>query len=180
MAKQKRSKEEKRNSPHFNAVDAMIVILAILAVVGIYFRYNILDFLTAAKNNEQYVVSFSVENIRYTTPNYINVDDQVYFESDGKLLGIIISESENQGALNITPASELFVDSAGGIVEAFYPNENSRVNAKGRMLCEGRRNSDGGFAVDGKTYVAAGQSIEVYTERVSFVLTVTDIEEYSE
>ncbi len=180
MSRQKKTKAEKRNSPHFNAVDAMIIILVILAVVGIYFRHNILDILSEGKNNDEYVVSFSIEDIRYTTPNYINVGDKVYFESNGELMGTLMSESANQGALNITPASEYFTDSSGKVVEAHYPNEESRVNARGRMLCVGGYNSDGGFCIDGKTYIAAGQTVEVYTELVTVTLTVTSIELYEE
>ncbi|MBE6597215.1 MAG: hypothetical protein E7641_06040 [Ruminococcaceae bacterium] len=180
MSIKKKNRAEKKNSPHFNAVDALIVILAIIAVVGVYFRYNILDFLSSSRNNEEYVVSFSIENIRYTTPNYINVGDNVYLSSDGELLGVLMSESENQGALNITPASEFFTDSSGKVVEAFYPSENSRVDAKGRMLCEGVYDSEGGFSVSGKTHLAPGQTLSVYTEKVTFSIVITEIEIYEE
>lgn len=180
MSKRKMTKAERKNAPHFNAVDAMIIILVILAIVGIYFRHNILDMLTASKNNDEYVVSFSIEDIRYTTPNYINIGDKVYFASNGALMGTLMSESENQSALNITPASKYFTNSEGKVVEAHYPNEESRVNARGRMLCVGGYNDEGGFCIDGKTYIAAGQTVEIYTEYVTVTVTVTSIELYEE
>ena len=180
MARVKKTKAEKKNAPHFNIIDAMIIILVIAAVVGIYFRYNIIDFLTNDKNNDEYVVSFSVENVRYTTPNYIRVGDTVYFKSNGDVLGKFISESENQNPLNITIASEDFVKSSGEIVKIHYPDGESRVNLSGRLLCEGSYTAEGGFCIDGSTYIAAGQTIEVYTETVSFVLRVTSIELYAE
>ena len=178
MNKIKKDKAEKKNSPHFNAVDALIILLVILVVLGIYFRYNIVDVLSQAQEKKDYVISYSIENIRYTTPNYINVGDKVYFSSYGELLGTLISESENQGALSITPASEYFTVSSGEVVEAFYPNEESRGDAKGRMLCVGTYNEDGGFLLNGDTYIASGQSISVYTEIVTFVINVTGIELY--
>ncbi|MBQ8140867.1 MAG: hypothetical protein IJ038_04130 [Clostridia bacterium] len=180
MNKIKRSKADRKTAPHFNAVDAMIIILVIVAIVGIYFRHNIIEFLTDDRNDDEYVVSFAIEDIRYTTPNYMNVGDSVYFSSDGELLGTLMSESENQGALNITPASKYFTDSNGEVHEIFYPNEESRVNARGRLLCVGSYNEEGGFCIDGSTYIAAGQSIEVYTEFVSVNITVTSIEIYEE
>ena len=140
--------------------------------------YHIVDVLTKAQDTKDYVISYSIENIRYTTPNYINVGDEVYFSSNGELLGTLISESENQGALSITPASEYFTNSSGEVVEAFYPNEESRVDAKGRLMCVGTYNEDGGFLLNGDTYIAAGQSINVYTEIVTFVINVTGIELY--
>jgi hypothetical protein len=180
MARVKKNKKDKSNTPHFNAVDAMIVILLIVALVGIYFRYNIIDFLTADKNDEQYVVSFSIEDIKYTTPNYMSVGDKVYFKSSGELMGTLISESENQGALNITPALKYFTDSKGNIEPIFYPNEESRVDAKGRLLCLGNYTEKSGFCIDGNIYIASGQYVAVYTELVSFNLKITSIEPYEE
>ena len=95
-------------------------------------------------------------------------------------MGTLMSESENQSALNITPASKYFTNSEGKVVEAHYPNEESRVNARGRMLCVGGYNDEGGFCIDGKTYIAAGQTVEVYTEYVTVTVTVTSIELYEE
>ena len=178
MSRVKKDKAARKNRPHFNAIDAMIIILVIVAIVGVYFRYTIVDFLTGDRNVDEYVVSFSIEDIRYTTPNYINVGDNVYFASSGELLGILTSESENnKEPLNITLASEKFTDSDGNIVEVFYPEE-TRVNAKGRILCKGNYSSSGGFSVDGNEYIAAGQSVEVYTEKVTVTLKITSIERY--
>ena len=49
MNKAKKDKTEKKNAPHFNILDALIIILVILVIVGIYFRYNIIDFLNDDK-----------------------------------------------------------------------------------------------------------------------------------
>ncbi len=180
MAKAKKQKKDRSNVPHFNVIDAMIVMLVIAAVLGMFFRYNIIDFLTADKNDERYVVSFSIEDIKYTTPNYISVGDKVYFKSTGDIMGTLISESENQGALNITPAIKHFTDSKGNIQAIFYPNEESRVDAKGRLVCLGNYTEGSGFCIDGNVYIASGQYVEVYTELVSFSLKITSIEPYEE
>lgn len=178
MSKVKKDKAVLKNRPRFNAVDAMIIILVIAAIVGVYFRYTIIDFLTRDRNIESYVVSYSIEDIRYTTPNYISVGDKVYFESDGELMGELISESEkNKEPLNITLASKNFTDSKGNIVEVFYPEE-TRVNAKGRMLCLGSYSETGGFSLEGNRYIAAGQYVDVYTDNVTVTLKITAIELY--
>ncbi len=177
MSRVKKDRADRKKRPHFNAVDAMIIILVIAAIVGVYFRYTIIDFLTKDRNIDNYVVSFSIEDIRYTTPKYVRVGDKVYFESDGELFGTLISESEkNKEPLNITLASKNFTDSKGNIIEVFYPEE-TRVNAKGRMLCQGSYN-ESGFALDGSRYIAAGQSVDVYTDNVSVTLKIISIERY--
>ena len=181
MAKKvKKNKSDRLKRPHFNVLDAVIIIVVIAAVVGVYFRYSILDFLKSETNNEKYVITYSLDDIRYTTPNYIKVDDKVYFASNGGLFGSLISESENQDVLNIMPASKYFVDSRGDVKEVFYPNNESRVTAKGRMLCEGYFADDGGFYVDGNRYIAPGQTVAVETERVSVNMRIVSIEFYIE
>lgn len=180
MSRVKKPKTERANAPHFNVLDAVIIILIVAAVVGIYFRHEIIDVLTDDKNTDEYVVSFSIENVRHTTPSYIHVGDNVYFKSDGELMGSLMSASENELSLDIAPALEYFTKSNGEIKAIRYPNEESRIDATGRLLCKGNYDENGGFSIDGDTYIAAGQSIEVYTEKVSFVLKVISIEVYEE
>lgn len=180
MAKnKKRTKEEKRERPHFNVIDALILILLVAVAAGVYFRFNIIDLLKTSSADEKYAVSYSIENVRYTTPSYINVNDEVYFSADGKLMGTVISASENQGALNITPASKDFVSADGKIEEVFYP-EDTRVSATGRILCVGSYDSSVGFCIDGTKYISPGQTVEIYTDFVTLTVTVTAIEPYVE
>ncbi len=160
---------------HFNIIDAAIIILVISVILGIVFRSHIIDRLWAESNTEDYIVSFSVDNIRYTTPAYLEVGDEVCFADNGELFGKLMSESDNVNALNITPASEYFTDSKGNVVEVFYPDEESRVDTKGRIECRGYYDEDGGFSIDGRHYIAPGQSVNVRTELVTFTVRITDI-----
>ena len=73
-----------RRTPRFGVLDFVIILLIIVAVVGIYFRYSIIDLISNSQDLSEYTISFSVDNIRYTTPNFVNVDDEVYFESSGE------------------------------------------------------------------------------------------------
>jgi hypothetical protein len=177
MAKNKKSREARRERPHFNAVDAMIVILVIVAVVGVYFRYNIIDLLRADPANDEYVVAFEIENIRYTTPSYINIGDTVRFASNGETLGTLLSASENVSALNTAPSSIYVVNENGHSDQIFYP-EQTRVDATGRILAVGSYSADGGFYVGGDTYISAGQKISVTTELVTVDIKLTSIEAY--
>lgn len=164
-----------RKIPKFGVLDAVIVLLVIVAVVGVYFRYNIVELISNTKNLGDYTVSFSIENIRYTTPNFVDVGDNVYFASDDEDFGTLINVSENMGALNITPASEMFTNSTGEIVEVFYPNSESRIDASGRLSCKGRYSDDGAFLVNGSTYIASGQYVNVKTEFITVTIRIDDI-----
>ena len=107
----------------------------------------------------------------------MNVGDRVVFASSGEELGTLIAESNGNSniALSVTPASEFFTDD-GKIIEVFYPNNESRVDVKGRLQCRGTYSDDGGFLVNGSTYLSAGQTVKVRTELVSLELRILDIE----
>lgn len=170
------STEKEKKSPRFGVLDAVMILLVVFLIAGIYFRSNILEWISNQRNVRDYTVTFTVDNIRYTTPNYINVGDKVVFASNGEAFGTIIEESEGASniALSVTPSSEIFTDN-GHVIEVFYPNNESRVDVKGRLSCRGTYSEDGGFLVNGSTYLSAGQTVTVRTEWVTMELRILEI-----
>lgn len=180
MMKNNETKEMKR-TPKFGFLDAVIILLIITAVVGIYFRSEILDLLKNDRDVQKYTVSFSIQDIRYSTSDYIQVDDTVYFSDDGTQLGTIMEETPgNAEALSCVPAVKVFHIENGTeepkLVRVSYPNNESRVDATGRLLCIGSYSEDGGFLVNGNRYLSAGQTIDVQTELVTVSITITNIQ----
>ena len=156
--------------------DVAIILIVILSVVGIYFRFNLIESITQSSTTKDVVISYRISNIRHTTPNYISVGDKVYISSSGELLGTIINASEEMSnALNVTPSSEEFLVD-GDYVEVFYPNSESRVDAHGRLTCTGAYTEDRGLLINSSTHITAGQSFEVRTELATFVITITSID----
>lgn len=162
-------------APRFGILDAVIILLAIVIIVGIYFRYSIVEWLSNSSDLKEYTVTYTIDDIRYTTPNYINIGDKAYFAESGEELGTLINVSENMGALSITPASQFFTDSKGNIVEVFYPNSESRVSAIGKLTCMGRYSEDGSFLVNGSSFIASGQYVAVKTAYATVTIRIDEI-----
>ena len=173
MKKNEIKSENAKKLPHFGAIDVFIILIVIVLIVGIFFRYKLLDVLTSQQNLNEYTIAFTVDNVRYTTPDYINVGDTVYL--DGNALGTITSGAENTGALSIAPASEMFTDSNGNIIEVHYPNE-TRVSFSGNISCKGKVSENGSVLVNGNLYVAAGQTLDVTTEFVTMSIKIDSID----
>ena len=133
----KNTAENVKKVPRFGVLDMVIILLVIISVVGIYFRYNIIDVINNARDIKEYTVSYTIDNVRYTTPNFIKVGDEVYFNSNGEKLGTLITASENMSALSTTLPTEYFTTPNGEIVELPYPKD-TRVKAEGRLSCNGR------------------------------------------
>lgn len=168
-------KEKAVKGPRFGILDFVIILLIIIAVVGVYFRYNIINFFEDAQNIKEYNVSFSIKNIRRNTENFINIGDKVYFVSNGEDFGTLTNVEENMGALKPKMSTETFTNSKGEMIDVAYPDNQSRIDAEGRMICSGRYSDDGGFLVNGSTYVAPGQYIDVKTEYVTVTIRVDEI-----
>ena len=173
MKKNEIKSENAKKLPRFGAIDVFIILIVIVLIVGIFFRYKLLDVLTSQQNLNEYTIAFTVDNVRYTTPDYINVGDTVYL--DGNALGTITSGAENTGALSIAPASEMFTDSNGNIIEVHYPNE-TRVSFSGNISCKGKVSENGSVLVNGNLYVAAGQTLDVTTEFVTMSIKIDSID----
>lgn len=176
MKKNRVNDAENSGAVRFKALDVVIIVLILAAVVGVYFRYNILDTLTGNKNQKDYVVSFDITDVQYKTENYINIGD-IVFLANGEELGTLISASEDaKNALIVGPALITFVPKEENrAVEVTYP-ENTRINASGRMVCRGTYTEDGGFLLKGTEHLAIGEKLSVKTALVSVEITVTNID----
>lgn len=177
--KQKENTAKKKALPKFGLFDVFIILLVIVTIVCICFRYDMVDFFNTKRNAEQYTVTYSIKNIRYTTPGYVEIGDTFCF-ANGDVLGTVISESDEMSniALNVTPASELLMV-GGQPTEVFYPNNETRVDAKGRLSCRGTTTENGSVLINGSTYIAPGQKIAIQTEKVSVTIQILNVEKTS-
>ena len=157
------------------AIDVVIIVLIILSLVGVYFRYNILDELASKRNIKDYYVSFEIVDIKKTTAGYFEVGDEVVFAADEAELGVLTTASQNvNNALAITPATLPYVPSEGGtVVNVPYPDD-VRINASGRLICKGTYTNESGFLLNGTRPITPGQIIDIQTERVTVTIKITD------
>ena len=166
-------KEKIRRFPRFGILDAVIILLVISVVVGLSFRYNLFSTFTKLQNFSECELTFKVENIEYSTQKYISSGDLVYFKDSGKELGTIMDSSDGSIIpLSHVPAKETYVEGEE-ILTVLYPT-GTRIDATGRIKCEGKFSSDGTFLLGGSEYIAPGQVFIVCTEKVTLQITVLD------
>lgn len=167
---------KKRSGARFNIIDFLIILVVLLCVIGLIIRYTtVLDKIGISDRMEQYEVSFTVENLRYTTPSFFDIGDRVYLrDGSNTYMGTLISrENGSTDTLTITLSSQ-YIQSDTGFISAYYA-ENTLVDISGRILCDGMLGEDGYFLLGGDVYVAQGQTLSVCTDLVSFDLIVTNI-----
>lgn len=171
--------ERGRIVPKFKILDAVIILLIVVSVVGIYLSYNVTDALKNRKDLKEYVVDFSIQDVRNSTRNYINIGDVLYYSEDGEVLGTLLGHTNDATQpLSYGAAADYFVDKAGNTQSVLYPytdQPSDRIDAIGRFSCKGVSSEDGGFLVNGSRYLAPGQTILVQTELVTFTVTIKNI-----
>ncbi len=161
-----------------NALDIFIIILVIVSIVGIVYRQYTSKLPTKTEAEGAYEVYFSVKDISFTVPSYLNTDDNIYFES-GEFFGKLLNNNDvdTTSALVVTSASVVLTDENGDYVSTMYP-DGSRVDANGSILCKCTKTEDGRYLLGGTRYITPGESISVRTELVDLEITVTSIAEY--
>lgn len=176
IKKEKTGGEKVRRFPRFYVLDAVIILLIVAVILGIYFRYSIFDMFGNSRNQVDVEVSFSIKNIKDTTSHYIDIGDSVYVKGEGTQMGVLLASDDNSDMPlgNIAPASATFVKN-GEVINVNYPSE-TRIDAEGRLLCKGIFAQDGAFMLNGDQYLSAGQVLTVCTEKVTVEITVLNIE----
>ena len=169
------SSEKVKKLPKFGILDLAIIVLIISIVVGIAFRYNFFNTLSNFQKLDECAVSFSVKNIENTTLHYINIGDSVYFKDKNKNFGTIMESSDGSNmSLTFTPAAQTFFEN-GSDITVHYPL-NTRIDATGKIKCEGKFSNNGTFLLGGNDYLSAGQTYTICTEKVTIEITILGIE----
>ena len=149
----------------FNAIDISILLLILICAIGIYVRYERENSVNAG-DGASYTVEFVCEKVRYTTVDYINVGDEIYFGGTNKRLGTV------SGTVVSRPSSEE-IDSDGKKVTVYYPSDTV-IDISGSFSVNGVM-TENGFLIGGDTYIAPNSVIEISGRMVDMKVRVVSI-----
>lgn len=154
----------------FNIIDAFIIILALICVLGIYFRSQITEWIGIDKQLSEYKIVFKVSEIKYTSGKYFISGGELFLDSPDIQLGTI------DGNCTFVP-SEVYLELGDGVfAQSTYPKD-TYIDVFGAVKCTGAVREDG-FYLEGSYSITPGMKLNVHTEMLDFTLTVTDIVEY--
>lgn len=171
-----------KRSIRFNWLDGAIILLIVLCVVGIFFRYKLMDKLGMGNELTDCRIEFTVSAVDSSLPDFLAAGNKLYFSS-GEQAGELVSVSEHSGLLPsqagsetliVTPASQYIDDGNGSVVLAYYP-AGTKVDATGAFDCRASVGEDGCFSIEGRQVVTVGRQLTLRTDTVTLYITVTDI-----
>ena len=168
-----------RRFPKFGVLDAVIILLVIAIVVGIYFRYSFFDTLNSMKNMKECYVTFKTDKITTSVSREMNDGDAIYFKSNGNSFGnLAIKSEEITMVIQEQPATSTVFKDGKTYPDVQYPQgmDDSLIYGIGNIKCSCSVSEDGSFLLNGTTYISPGQTYTVCTEKVTVNITITDIE----
>ena len=180
---QKLKADKKHKFPRFGVLDAVIILLVIVICAGIYFRYSFFDTLNSSKNLKDCYVTFKTDKVTTAVTRELEIDDVVYFKSSGETLGTLtVSSEEIAIVIQEQPATATIFKDGKTYADVQYPQgmENSLIYGIGTIKCSCAVAENGSFLLGGSLYLAPGQTYTVCTEKVTFDITITSIEEISQ
>lgn len=165
--------EKKKSSFHFNVVDVVLILFAVLCIVGVWQRNNLQQLFGAGEELEDYTVTFEVKKMRSTTADLLGKDVEIYLEDNG----VRVSLGTLAEQVSTSAASVYLQDEDGETVKAVYPYDNHEylLDASGILSCRGVEH-DGAFLLQGKTQLTVNQKLCVYTENADFEIRITSIQ----
>ncbi len=157
--KKGRSSPRKGGSNRSAVVDVVIILLAVVALAGVFFRWV---FATAGEDrthgDKTYIVSVEIAEAHKTTLESLRAGDTLYLADDASYTGYFVS----------TPTVLLRP------TEGALPN---RAVATARLSCEGVLGTDGTLTLtSGDICLSPGSELEVRTDRALLSLRVVKIE----
>ncbi len=167
--------EEKK---HFNIIDVMIIICALLITVGIIFRAQIIDIFNSGGKQTTFTVTFEAENVGNTLAKKITDGSSVTWIEKSIQLGAL-SELNKEAAVIYVPntVTNTFPMLGGntsykdGAYNKLTSAEQSKIT--GSFTAQG--NSNNGCYINGTDFLAAGMTITLATATAEFEVIITSI-----
>ena len=173
---------EREAKKRFGLLDLALVLLAIVALLGVWQRNNLKKLFAQEELLEEYVITFEIKKVRSTTAQLLQKDVVLYVENGEDLVTL--------GALTqpvaVSPATVYLPATGSGMsgktvsmVEAVYipikdyEEYENYQDAGGELACLGIER-DGAFFVSGELVLVKGQQILAQSETVDVVITILD------
>ena len=158
------AKENKK--VRFNIIDLIIILFVILALVGIFLRYDMADQLNLSARGEVFEVEFIVRDIMRGTEHHLHPGATLHIGIDSVPLGVITEIWDVRDSL------ESVNDIYGEIMRSYQPD---RVDVIGVMRSTGRTTSEGYRLINGNAFVTTGSWWLAHTGFREVVIRVIDV-----
>ena len=149
-----------------NILDILIVSMIILCIAGAVMRmYTKTN--DVKLESQTATISFLIQDVQSESQYAFTDGDRVYSPELECELGNIV------GSIVATPA--VYYDEDGGEFVKTY-SDGTRVDIRGKFVCEGTWTDASGFAANGTQYIAPNMTVAVSFPGIKTSMLITDVE----
>lgn len=176
-------KKPEKKKAHFNIVDVIIIVVVVACIGGIVLRVSLIDNFKDSTLKE-YVISFEAEglsNDQYDAfiKSYGESDKDgnfISFADRNESIGRILSVPEAESYIILANGEKVDSGDAGLAYLGVEIKNDLLWNIKGKIVCKGTYTESNGFWLNGETFLAANQTIEVTTKYSQLFLKIISID----
>ena len=156
-----------------NAVDWFLIVALVLCLATAAVRLLLGPDSTSLQKSaeeEEYVVSFKINNIRNSSTRYLAEGETFYMFNPVQPFGTIL------GSISVTPALYYLQDVDGNYLSVYAPENGdaTRIDVTGTMRVSGIT-TDTAFLVGGTTPLTINKTVTIRSPYLYVTITITDI-----
>lgn len=168
--------EEKK---HFNIIDVMIIICALLITVGIIFRAQIIDVFNSSGKHTTFTVTFEAENVPSNISEQITDGSSVTWTEKSLQLGALSGLNKKAAVVYVPNTVTNPLQMFGGV--SYKDGTFNKVTSSDLFKITGsftaQGNTNNGCYINGTDFLAAGMTVTLATSTAEFTAIITSITE---
>lgn len=161
---EKANRTEKKRG---NVIDALILVLIVIIVLGVVFRADLIRSIRLALRDDTVSVSFLATGLTRNAGTAFSDGESFRIASDGTPFGTV------SGTPTVVPAEQFSEDADGLLVRVESP-DGINVDLRGTVIATGAFTGDI-FLLNGTTPLAPGMTLRISSERVEAEILITGI-----
>lgn len=154
----------------FNVMDAFIILIVLLCIASLVYRYGLIDRIGVNNNLEEYTIQFKIEDISSRSKDALVEGDVITMTDTDEKIGSM------EKLTSVTPSIAMYSDKDNPV---YYPEDtdnpnNTKYEVNGSISVKGIM-TDKGFMLNGKTYIAPNSDLKISTEHIETTIKVIGI-----
>ena len=155
-------------------LDVFVILLLAVSVAGVVFRCFFYERIAKTDRSQRVKITFEVVDVYAPVVENLHEGDSVYLEADGTRRGVLLSDAKESV---ITNEETVQTDAAQQEGETETKDPYRKTDATGTIVTVEGKALNNSFLFDGKTVLAIGDEVKLYTDRAVFYAVIMGIEE---
>ena len=164
--------DNENKKSRFNAIDGVIILLALLCLVAIAYKVITFNDNTINADLKEYRVHFKVDSISSSAYDYFVKGDTMRIKSTNRVFGTL------EGINQHLPAVGAYNENGGKVL---YPTvdkltiyNDTRYSLSGYVTVRGEM-TEYGFLLNGDTYISSNSTLDIISEHIETTIRIIDI-----